>query len=75
MPRGSKLTMSNRARTAGPGGFLPLAWSEIDAWARLNGYRLKPWHVEALCLLDDAWLEVAAKKHVAMDDLLPEACA
>jgi hypothetical protein len=34
----------------------PIAWSEIEAWARLTGRVLRAWEVDILRALDNAWL-------------------
>jgi hypothetical protein len=34
----------------------PIAWREIEAWARLTGRDPKPWEVQALVKLDDLLL-------------------
>lgn len=43
---------------SGRGARAPLAWAEVDAWARLNGVTLRPWEARVLRRLDKLWLEV-----------------
>ena len=40
----------------------PIAYSEIEAWARLMRWPLEPRHVEAILALDDVWLEHSRKQ-------------
>lgn len=35
---------------------LPIRHSEIEAFCRLSGTRLRPWEVEVIEILDTAWL-------------------
>jgi hypothetical protein len=37
------------------GSFLPLSWTEIDAWSRLSRTPLSPWETRVLSLLDVTW--------------------
>lgn len=50
----------HRARGSNGWGPNPIAWSEIDAFCRLTESTLDPWEVEALCALDEAFMESAA---------------
>jgi hypothetical protein len=34
----------------------PIPPSELQAWGAMNGYRLRPWEVEMIGILDMAWL-------------------
>lgn len=45
---------------AGLGGFNPLAPTEIEAWARLQGLQLTPWEVDTLLAMDRAAGAVSA---------------
>lgn len=51
-------------KTRGALGFGPAAisFAEIDAWQRVMHSRLKPWEVEALRAVDDAFLVSLDKK-------------
>jgi hypothetical protein len=51
-------------------GFQALKWTEIDAWARLHRLHPKAWELDALAMLDNAWLDVVTKKVVSPEDLL-----
>lgn len=46
---------------AGLGGANPLAPSELEAWARLQGLALTPWEVDTLLAMDRAAGSVAAR--------------
>jgi len=46
----------SRARGGNGFGPNPLAWTEIDAWARLTGTLLEPWEVRAIREIDDVIL-------------------
>lgn len=50
--------------TRGSNGFgpNPLAWTEIAAWASLTGIIVRPAEIEALLILDHAWLADYAKR-------------
>lgn len=50
--------------TRGNNGFgpNPLSWSEIEAWARLDGRILFQFERTALLMLDRVFLEMAGKK-------------
>lgn len=41
-------------RTFSAQGPSPIAYAEIEAWARLMGYALRPWHVDVLRAMDAA---------------------
>jgi len=43
------------ARSGNGGGPNPIAFTEIEAWARLTGRRIRPRDVEAIMLLDGAF--------------------
>lgn len=48
--------MLHRARGGNGFGPNPLSWSEINAYCQLNRTSLTSWELEALRLLDDAYL-------------------
>lgn len=48
----------SRKRSGGGFGANPLAWSEVESWARLCRIELLPWEVDVLMALDEVWLEV-----------------
>jgi hypothetical protein len=50
-------------------GFMPIPWTEIQAWAELSRLRPKMWEIEILVGLDDLWLSIQNKKNVTLDDL------
>lgn len=54
-------------RSYGPNGPNPIAFAEIEAWARLMRWPLQPHHVAAIRALDDAWLEHAYARRSAGD--------
>jgi len=39
----------------GAAGFLPLPWSEIDAFARLQHITFRPWELDVITTIDDEW--------------------
>ena len=52
-------------RTANPSagfGPAPLSFGEMDAWQRVTGNRLEPWHVDTLLAMDAAFLAAQPKK-------------
>lgn len=49
------------ARSWGPHAPNPLAFSEIEAWARLTRWPLEPHHVRLLSALDRTWMAHAAR--------------
>lgn len=52
-------------RTANPSagfGPAPLSFGEMDAWQRVTGNRLEPWHVDTLLAIDAAFLAAQPKK-------------
>ena len=51
-----------KPRTGNGWGPSELAYSEIEAWSRLNGLRLSPWEVETLRTIDDAFLGAYADR-------------
>jgi hypothetical protein len=51
------------------GGFLPLPWSEIQAWSGLYSIRLRPWELDVITAIDDVWLGVMGRQTVTLDDL------
>lgn len=51
---------------------MPLRWSEIDAWARLYDYRIAPWELDVLAMLDDTWLQIVSKRGISPAELLAE---
>ena len=59
------------ARGSTMGGFLPLSFTEIEAWARLYSVELQPWHVRAIRAMDTAFLGAIAKKPT-LEDLTGE---
>ena len=40
---------------------LPIKPSEMEAWARLRGVKLRPWEVELIWSLDRCWLKAMRK--------------
>lgn len=46
----------SRARTWHAHGPNPISFQEIEAFCRLTGTPLEPWHVETLAAMDEAWL-------------------
>jgi hypothetical protein len=55
----------NAARGAGAFGPVPLAYGELDAWARLTGRRLARHEVRWLKTIDAAWCAPAQKEEAA----------
>ncbi len=53
----------------GAAGFLPLPWSEIDAFARLQHITFRPWELDVITTIDDEWLAVMSRKTVTAEDL------
>lgn len=56
------------ARSIGPNGHNPIAYSEVMSWSVLNRIPLEPHHVRALKAMDRVWLERAnalAKAHAS----------
>lgn len=47
------------ARTWSAAGPNPIAWSEIDAWARLRRWPVRNRHINVLRAMDRIWLECA----------------
>lgn len=41
-------------RSFGANGPSPISFAEVEAWARLNGYPLRPWHVAVIRAMDSA---------------------
>ncbi len=39
-------------------GYMPLAFSEMEAWSRLRGVTLTPWEVQTIKSLDREYLNV-----------------
>lgn len=37
-------------------GWLPLTWTDMDAWARIAGIDLQPWQAGIIRAMDRAWL-------------------
>ncbi len=67
LPAGRELlwqwfTDLSRARTYNAAGPNPIAYGEIEAYARLHRWPLRPDHITALRQLDDAYLEHAYAK-------------
>lgn len=51
------------ARRSGTGfGGNPISYAEIDAFGRLTGAHMRPWEIEALCEMDDAYQLALAEK-------------
>ena len=42
--------------------WLPLSWTEMDAWARMSGVDLQPWLAGIFRAMDRAWLAEAARQ-------------
>lgn len=55
------LELSN-ARAPALVGVAPIAWRDMEAWARLTGHRPSPEEVALLRRLDDAFRAVMAEK-------------
>lgn len=53
--------LSNKRRTGGMSVSM-LAWSDVDAWARLMRRDPQPWEVEALMNLDNIWFNNVMSK-------------
>ncbi len=49
-------------RTYHAAGPHPIAYAEIEAWARLNRWPLQPHHVDIIRAMDSAWLDHAYAK-------------
>lgn len=49
-------------RSAGEFGGNPISFAEIDAFGRLTGARMRPWEINAICQMDDAYLVALAEK-------------
>lgn len=49
-----------RRRQSSGFGRQPITHSEIMAWSTLKQWPLAPWEVDALCALDDAYLDETA---------------
>lgn len=47
----------DETRHFGTKGPTPISFVEIDAWAQLNGYPLRPWHVAILRAMDSALIK------------------
>lgn len=47
----------HKARSGNGMGLNPIAYTEIEAWSRLNRTPLDPWEVDVIRALDDAYLE------------------
>lgn len=60
--------MAGRGRPLSPGGWMPLPISEIDATARLLSIRLRPWEIDGLLRLDDAWRKVMSEQGHSFED-------
>ena len=54
--------MLNSARSSNGFGVNPLQYSEILAYASLQGMQFQPWEVEVLRVLDNVVLQVYADK-------------
>ncbi|MGO7779487.1 hypothetical protein ACC808_10495 [Rhizobium ruizarguesonis] len=48
----------DRARAGTGFGINPIAWQEIDAWARLRKLNLSQWEIDALISLDSLRVEL-----------------
>lgn len=57
----------SRARSCGPAGPNPIAYTDIAAWAQLMRVPLEPRHVETIAAMDQVWLE-----HVYTRKTVPE---
>lgn len=42
--------------------WLPLSWTEMDAWARMSGIDMQPWLAGMFRAMDRAWLAEAARQ-------------
>jgi hypothetical protein len=52
----------HRARGGTGWGELPISFEAIAAWQGLMDIRLQPWEIEAVRLLDDAYLEASSEQ-------------
>jgi hypothetical protein len=59
----------SRARPFTDGNFLPVPWSEIEAWSRLHRHPFKAWELGVITMLDDVWLTTMRKVAVSLEDL------
>lgn len=50
------------ARTGNGFGANPISFSEMDAYSRLCGWAFDPWEIDAIRLLDDAYLSISAEQ-------------
>ena len=61
LPLWNAFTELAAARTYGFSGPNPIAWAEIEAWARLMRWPLEPRHVRVIRALDQAWMAHGGK--------------
>ena len=54
--------MLSRGRGGNGFGPNPLSWPDIWSYCSLTGTRLSPWELEAITMLDDAYIAAAAKQ-------------
>ena len=52
----------NRTRTYHAAGPNPISYSEIEAYARMNRWPMKPRHIAIIRAMDEVWLEHASKR-------------
>jgi hypothetical protein len=50
------------ARRGGGFGPAPIDEARLCGWQQLHGVRLTPWEIEAVSLVDTAWLEAASEE-------------
>jgi len=52
----------NQGRQAGISGPASLSWLEIKAWSELNRVQLEQWELQAIRIMENAYLQAANKK-------------
>ena len=55
-----------RRRAPGFDGASPLTFTEVESWSRLTGTEIRPWEVELLFTIDDAFLDQRSTEAAAM---------
>ena len=57
------MELQQSRQSTGMGGFNPLTYTEIDAWARLSDREVSPWELGLLKQLDMLFLTNQSKKN------------